>query len=190
MDDDDQLPADPHEDAGDDFHRGGAEHLWQAMGRAPTETAPREILSDLYGSGPKGGLNTKAAAADLGVSERTVRRWAHEGIPAHTTGDQVRSQHTDWQASPEGREAKMNPRREQRIRSKGTTVSFAGKIKISRDIRRRAVSVALTGEQMGPILDALLAGNDAAAQDALEDAFGDVFGGSLSLAIESLSTKG
>lgn len=174
-----------------EFHRGGQDHVWAAFGRPQaTEPTPREVLTDLYGTGPRGGLNTKAAAAELGVSERTVRRWAHTGIPSNAHGQALKTQHQDWQHSPEGREAAMNTRRESRLRGRGTTLSFTGVIKISSDVRRRSTDLVLSAEQVGPIIDALLAGNDDAALDALEDAFGDAFGGSVSLAIENLHTKG
>lgn len=174
------------------FSRGGHERIWEAFGRvdADAEPPPRDVLTDLYGTGPHGGLNTKAAAADLGVSERTVRRWAKQGIPAHQAGEQLRAQHQDWQASPDGREAKMGSRRESRLRNNGTTLTFTGVIKISGDVRRRTTTIPINGGHAGAIIDAILAGNDTAALDALEDAFGDRMGGSVSLAIESLSTKG
>lgn len=181
------------DDTEDEFQRGGGEQVWKAIGRAPASTAPRDVLTDLYGTGPRGGLNTAAARADLGVSESTIRRWAKHGIPDNQNGSQVRDKHVEHNASPEVREAKMNPRREARIRKNGMTVKFKGKIRISKTVRdysTRELELALSPDQAASILDALLAGNDAAAHEALEDAFGDAgFGGSISMAIESLGTK-
>src|SRR5664279_1619399 len=45
----------------------------------PTGDVPA-MLTAAYGPGPRGGVHTRAAAADLGVSQRTVQRWvAGEG---------------------------------------------------------------------------------------------------------------
>lgn len=171
----------------------GTEHIWQAVGRdAAAEPGDVSVLlSDVYGRNSRGHVNAKAAAADLGVSERTVQRWVKQGkLPSNDNGERVRR---GWKESPEARAARMNPRRESRIRSKGTTVQFKGVIRISSDKRNhqsRPVNLELTPEQAGDLLDALLAGNDEAAHAALEDAFGDHFGGDVELAIESLSTHG
>lgn len=163
--------------------------LWQGVGRVEdSEPEPRDLLRDLYGENARGGVDAKAAAADLGVSERTVRRWAKDGIPEHSKGGAVREQHEQWRNSPQGREAKMNSRRESRLRSKGTTIKFDGRIRISGDERRRKANIPIDGEAMGDILDALLAGNDGAARDALNDAFADFFGGDVDFDLDSLET--
>lgn len=173
------------EDAADD------NVLWAAFGRdaAREPDDVRTLLTDLYGANRRGGVNAKSAAADLGVSERTVQRWVQtDRLPDNTNGKRARS---DWHRSVEVRAGKMNSRRESRLRSKGTTVRFTGTLTISRDKRRRTdLPIILTGEQAGDILDALLAGNDEDARLALEDAFGDALGGDVELAIEALATKG
>lgn len=165
--------------------------LWQGVGRVDDrEPAARELLIDLYGANARGGVDAKAAAAELGVSERTVRRWAKDGIPEHAKGAAVREGHREWRNSPDGREAKMNTRRESRLRNKGTTIKFNGRIKISGDNRHRKVNIPLDGEAMSDILDALLAGNDDAARDALNDAFADFFGGDVDFDLDALETFG
>lgn len=169
----------------------GSEKVWAAIARDQIDApvSPSQMLRDLYGSNSRGGVNTKAAATATGKSERTIRRWAKNGLPANTEAQQVRAQHQQWKTSPQGRKANLNSRRESRLRSKGTTVNFVGKIKISNDRRgTRSTSVVLTGPQMDAILDAGLTGDDNAARRALEDAFGGMFGGSLDLEIESLET--
>lgn len=165
--------------------------LWGAFGRdAAREPGDvRTLLSDLYGANRRGGVNARAAAADLGVSERTVQRWVKaDRLPENANGQRARA---DWHRSADVRAGRMNSRRESRLRSKGTTIRFTGVLMISRDKRRRKdLPITLTGEQAGDILDALLAGNDEDARLALEDAFGDALGGDVELAIEALATKG
>lgn len=174
------------EQQSEDLHK-----LWQGVGRVDDrEPEARELLIDLYGANARGGVDTKAAAAELGVSERTVRRWAKDGIPEHAKGSAVRDGHQEWRNTPEGREAKMNTRRESRLRNKGTTIKFNGRIKISGDNRHRKVNIPLDGEAMSDILDALLAGNDDAARDALNDAFADFFGGDVDFDLDALETFG
>ena len=49
-------------------------------GKAGTSPDLRGMLLAAYGPGARGGVNTAAAAQDLGVSRRTVERWvAPEG---------------------------------------------------------------------------------------------------------------
>lgn len=175
----------------DDVRDPGTEHIWNAIGGRVAAREPddvRELLSEVYGTNSRGGVNSRAAAADLGVSERTVQRWVKQGkLPSNENGEHARRV---WKESPEARAARMNPRRESKMRNRGTTLRFKGVIKISSDTRNtrtRSVDVALTAEQAGDILDALLAGNDEAAHAALEDIFGDAFGGDVELAIQSLS---
>lgn len=168
--------------------------LWAAMRKTPdTSTGdPAQMVSDLYGTTRRGKPDTRAAAADLGVSQRTVQRWIQRGLPRKSRSggsEQLANRHQGWKASPEGRKASLSSRREARLRNKGTTIQFLGVITISGDRRRRSTSVPLNGDQTGLILDPLLAGDDAAAHRALEDAFGDRFGGSVSLSdIDSLDT--
>lgn len=163
--------------------------LWKGVGRADQgEPDAKTLLGELYGHNARGGVDAKAAAAELGVSERTVRRWAKDGIPAHAKGADVRERHQEYRRSPEGRSAAMNSRREARLRNKGTTLSLNGMVKISGDKRHRKVNIPLGGEAMGDIIDALLAGNDTAAREALDDALADFFGGEVEVALEALET--
>ena len=165
--------------------------LWEAISRTKTsaDVAPGDRLADLYGLTDRGRPNTHAAADDLGVSQRTVQRWIQSGnLPQNLTGQQVTRQHEDWQNSAAGRVDKLGSRREARLRNKGTTIEYFGMVEISRDRRKRAVSAQLDGEQMSAIIDALKAGDDAAAHSALEEAFGDLFGGSVTLSPIDIST--
>lgn len=158
--------------------------LWQGIARADdAEPEPRDMLRDIYGSNARGGVDAKAAAEDLGVSERTVRRWAKDGIPSHAKGAGVRESHQQWRASPEGRQSAMNTRRESRLRSRGTTIRFKGRVKVSQEWRKRDIEFPISSEDAGDLLDALLAGNDEAALDIFADAMGDgFFGGDVAVA--------
>lgn len=166
--------------------------LWAALSKskdAPVE--PGGMVGDLFGLTPRGGPNTKAAAEALGVSQRTVQRWIQQGLPKRSRTDvpeQLKRRHQAWRKGPGGRRAAMSTRREARLRNKGTTVNFLGNITISADKRKRSTSVPLSGEQMSRLLDAAMAGDDLAAHEALENAFGDAFGGSVQLEIDGLET--
>jgi len=165
--------------------------VWAAFGRTAADepTDVRTLLSDLYGTNQRGGVDAKTAGAELGVSARTVQRWVKaDRLPQNANGTKARS---DWRASADVRAGRMNARREQRLRSKGTTIRFTGTLKVSTDSRKRTdLPIELTPEQTSDILDALLAGNDEDARIALEDAFGDALGGDVELAIEALETRG
>lgn len=175
----------------DEPKRSRGQALWDALRKTPERAAaPGSMIRDLFGVTRRGTPNTKAAAEQLGVSQRTVQRWVKQGLPKRSgAAEGLAQRHTTWRNSPEGRRARLSPRRESRLRNKGTTMVFYGKIGISADQRRRGTSVLIDGERMGQIIDASLAGDDQLALDRLEDAFGDSFGGSVSLVeIEQLDT--
>jgi DNA-binding transcriptional regulator YdaS (Cro superfamily) len=83
--------------------------------------SPRGMLQAAYGRGPRGGaVNAKAAAQDLGVSPRTVRRWAagtQQPSPDHLKALQTsargatrtksgrRAATADFRTSPQGSQA-------------------------------------------------------------------------------------
>lgn len=171
----------------------GLGKLWAAVRKAPDRgRTPGEMVADLYGVTRRGTPDTRAAADALGVSQRTVQRWLKTGrLPARSrTGaaEQLQRDHGRWKNTPTGRRAALSPRRESRLRRQGTTMRFLGTVTISNDKRRRSTTVQVTGDQMGRILDAELSGNDAAAHRELEDAFGQAFGGSVSLSIDEIDT--
>lgn len=175
-------------------NQGPGGRLWDAIRKGPERAADAaQMVTDLYGVTPRGKPDTRAAAQDLGVSQRTVQRWLQRGLlPSRSRSggaERLASGHQGWRQSPAGRRAALSPRREARLRNKGTTIRYLGVITISADRRRRSAVVPLDGERMGRILNQILAGNDAAAHRELEDAFGDRFGGSVTLSdIDSLDT--
>lgn len=168
-----------------------SDELWGAIQKRHQKITPGSMVQDMYGQNARGGPNTKAAAQDLGVSQRTVQRWIKTGhVPAKPGGggEKLQQGHDRWAKSPDGRRAKLSTRREARLRNQGTSMVFFGTIQISGDTRNRGITVDLTGPQMSRILDAALAGDDVAAHKALEDAFGQAMGGSVRLRIEHIET--
>lgn len=173
--------------------RSRAEALWAAVRKTPEKTAtPKSMVRDIFGVTRRGAPDTKTAAQQLGVSQRTVQRWVKEGLPRRSTAaDQLTRQHAQWGNSPDGRRDRLSTRREARLRNQGTSMVFYGRVQVSADVRRRGTTVPVSGERMGAIIDAALAGEDQVALARLEDAFGQAFGGSVSLVdIEQLDTFG
>ena len=175
----------------DQPRRSKAEALWAAVRKSPDKPAtPGSMIQDVFGVTRRGTPDTKAAAAALGVSQRTVQRWVKEGMPKRSgAADGLVQQHGQWRNSAAGRRARLSTRREARLRKQGTTMVFYGKVRISSDERKRGTTVSVDGDRMGQIIDAALAGNDQLALARLEDAFGESFGGSVSLVeIDQLDT--
>lgn len=171
----------------------GAARIWAAIrppagAPQPPARTPREMVTDLYGTTPRGAANTAGAATALGTSQRTIQRWIRVGLPRRSAAaEQLSSSHREWRDStPAGRRQSMTARQTRRLRRNGGTVAFFGRIQISRDDRVRATTVAISPARMRQIMDATLAGDDPAALAALEAAFSDAFGGSVSLEISSL----
>jgi transposase len=165
--------------------------LWAALRKSRERpVTAQSMVQDLFGTSARGGPNTRAAAEALGVSQRTVQRWIKTGkLPTRSeAAERLQNNHQAWQATPEARQAAISPRREARLRNQGTSMVFYGTIAISSDRRRRGMTVDLTGAQMGRILDAAKANDDALAHQELENAFGAAMGGSVSLTIEKLET--
>ena len=59
-----------------------AEALWGALQKTPDKPAtPASMVRDLYGLTRRGTPDTRTAARQLGVSQRTVQRWIKQGMP-------------------------------------------------------------------------------------------------------------
>lgn len=167
--------------------------IWQALTSAAGPAAPAEpaeMLRDLYGTGPRGGINTGRAAEKLGVSRRTVQRWARDGIPANPSGRSLRQRHNRWNRSTAGQTKALGPAGEQ-MRRRGAGVTFTGKIKISggdsRSTVSRSTGWALSSDDMALVLDAAVTGSRADLQAALEHVSQNSFGGgSLQLDIDTI----
>lgn len=177
-----------------DQPRSRSQAMWDAIRKTPEKPpTPESMVRDLYGDTQRGTPNTRAAAEQLGVSQRTVQRWLQHGVPTRSeAAENLTRRHGSWRDTAPGRRARLSGRRETRLRNKGTSMVFVGKIRISSaDERRRGTTVLISPERMGSILDASLAGDDKLALNRLEDAFGDACGGSVSLVeIDELNTFG
>lgn len=151
--------------------------MWRATSRQAPAGDPVAMVRELERA-----LGSKRAVAQrLGVSTRTVERWTT------TTGQQRRairganaSQVREAYAkSPEVRKSSMSRLRGSRMRNKGATLKVKGEIGPvigGNDYRRqREVTVHLSGEAMGRVLDAWSAGDDAGARAALEDALDEEY---------------
>lgn len=129
---------------------------------------------------------TRSAAQRSGRSERTIRRWAqNDHVP--TRGGAAESfagavqQH---RGTPEYRQSRVNHRRETRMRNNGAIVRFqgvAGPVIDSQPgaVKRRNIEWHMSGEAMGDILDAYVAGGETAAIDALGQAMAAEYMGSI-----------
>jgi DNA-binding transcriptional regulator YdaS (Cro superfamily) len=124
-------------------------------------------------------LGREGAAARLGVSERTLRRWRAGATPSRANAERLAAAAT---AAPEVRRQDLSPRREARLRNRGAYVRLSGLVgggtpgARRKNTRQRTVgeqgleSVHLSGDDMSGILDRWEAGDDQGALDALRDA--------------------
>lgn len=120
---------------------------------------------------------TKAVAAQMGRSERTVRRWAqHNAVPTRGGAeDHFRQTVSAHRATPDYRRSQLNPRREKRMRGYGARLQFSGVAGPINDspgssFKRRNIDFDLSPESLNDILDAYLGDGDQAAVDALGQA--------------------
>ena len=151
----------------------------------------KTLLSRMYGTTKTGRPNLDKASADLGVSKRTMQRWVKNGEPAQSkAGTAAQQRMTTWKNSPEGRRARISPRREQRLRQ-GFQIKVTGTFVISQDRRpRRDVGFDISDDHANAMFDSYLSGNDAGVNRALDDAAGDAFGGSVHVEVYYVSFAG
>lgn len=162
----------------------------QAPARPPTVN---RMVRDLFGSARRK-PNIKAAAAQLGVHESTVRRWLHKGqLPTRgPNAGKVQDRHQQWQRSPAGRAARISPTERRRLQqAPSVMVSFNGRIRVSDKDRgarvTRHTDFAIDGKDALAILEAEISGDAGKAHQMLEDASGDAFaGGTVGLDIDKL----
>lgn len=168
--------------------RKTADRLWQAFRPPERSNTPRAKLLDLFGR-HKGRVNVKRAAEELGVSQRTVRRWVQtRKIPRSAAGERLRSSHATWRDSAAGRRKALN----QSARAQAAGIDafkYTGWVRISRDRRwRKGMQVPVQDEKdMQRMLGCLADGDDRGAHRALEDIVtAGGFGGSVELDIDHL----
>lgn len=161
--------------------------LFAALAGKPERPTLRTQLAQVYGQNARGGPDTARAATLLGVSQRTVQRWVKAGkLPESAHGRVAADDITGWRDSSEGRAQLLGPRRSERLATQGFTAAVSGVFTVSKDKRRRTVEAAIDPEHARDIVDALRSGDDAAAHRALEDAYGDAFGGSVKIDLEGM----
>lgn len=154
----------------------GSERIWQQLAPQDQErpSTPRSMITRLFGKGPRGGPNTRAAAEALGVSQRTVQKWIHDRrLPKSEGGQKLNSQHQDWRNNtPEGRKHSLGRvKGGLRIRdrlNKSRRIYFTGNVKISSDVRHRmGMQIDLSDGDMQLLLDKASV-SDADGHQALE----------------------
>ncbi len=154
----------------------GSERIWQQLAPPSQErpSTPRSMITRLFGKGPRGGPNTRAAAEALGVSQRTVQKWIHDRrVPKSEGGQALTTQHQDWRNNTtEGRRHALGRvRGGQKVRdrlAKSRRIYFTGNVKISSDVRhRKGMQIDLSDGDMQLLLDKAAAG-DTEGHEALE----------------------
>lgn len=169
-----------------------SDRIWQAAAPEPTRLpTPRVMLTKMFGKGLRGGVNTKAAAEQLGVSQRTVQRWIKDRkIPESMAGQSLKSQHQAWKNSPKGRTAALGRKRLGELKDT-KRIGFTGDLRISSDIRRRTNMQVegFTQDQLDNLLDALAGADDSRAHAALEDLISKSasWGGDVEIRIDKVS---
>lgn len=154
----------------------------EAVTRTQADTTPPNLqmmLTEVYGAGRGGRPNTKAAAADLGVSQRTVQRWVTNASQRNKVSAaklaQVEQKFQTKQNSPTHRRTQLSPAREKRLRTTGAKVRFNGTVSVSSDRRKRKIEYRFTGDQLDPVIDAYLQGGEKGARQAFEDMLNDYY---------------
>lgn len=144
-------------------------------------------LAQQFGTTRQGHVNTRQAAQELGVSQRTVQRWIKNGrMPASPKGQQAAAEVQQWRNTPEGRRQIMGPRRADRL-AKGFAANIAGTFQISSDTRKRAVNINFDAEHAAALVEAHLNGDQDAMRHIIDDAAAEAFGGgSVSVDVASI----
>lgn len=169
--------------------------------KLPAEiTDPREAIGYLYGTNRRGNPNAAAAAAELGVSPDTVRRWIRadtskrqqpKGDNAARLARTIRA--ASQQQQQRARIDNMPPTRAKRLARDGMRISITGKVRISKDSRTRSIpDLDLTGPEAAALLTTWASGDDQAFQTMVEELMNlKYFLGSLdaSLNLDTFTTK-
>ncbi|MER7498317.1 hypothetical protein ABT033_37730 [Streptomyces pharetrae] len=162
--------------------RDTADALYQGISRKsdPSKGTPAEMISkakEVLGS-------TKAVAQRLGVSERTVQRWA-AGDSKPRFGN-ARKLKNFVRNDPQMRRAQLSNLRQARIRNQGSRVKARGEMGVTaagkKYRRTREIETELSPDAMNEIMERWLQGDDAGALDALNEALGNEYVGGFELA--------
>lgn len=139
----------------------------------PSKGTPSEMVQ----SAEKVLGNKKLVAQRLGVSERTVQRWASgEGKPRWGNAAKLKN---FVRNDPDMRRAQLAPLREARIRNQGSKVKATGDMGVTaagkKYRRERTIEVELSPDAMTDIMEKWLEGKDDDALDALNEALGNEY---------------
>ncbi|MGW4954564.1 hypothetical protein [Streptomyces parvulus] len=165
-----------------------ADALYQGISRQsdPSTGSPAAMVAkakEVYGT-------TKDVAQQLGVSERTIQRWASgEGKPRFGNGKKLK----DFvRNDPNMRRAQLSNLREARIRNQGSKIRAKGEMGVTaggkKYRRNREIEAQLSPEAMAEVMDKWLQGDDQGAMEALHEAIGNEYvdGFELADALEGL----
>jgi predicted transcriptional regulator len=162
--------------------RATADALYNGISRKgdPSRGTPAEMVASaekVFGS-------KKAVAEKLGVSERTVQRWAAgDGKPRFGNARKLKGFVRD---DPDMRRAQLSSLREARIRNQGSKVKAKGEMGVKaagkKYRRNREIEAELSGDAMAEVMEKWLQGDDAGALEALNEALGSEYVGGFELA--------
>lgn len=137
----------------------------------------RNRLIAAFGTTARGGLNTRAAAAGLGVSQRTVQRWVapqgrQRSTPSRSHDQAITRTARRAATTRAGRRAALAPTRASSMTRYGTKVTLRGNqgvVSGGRDYARfRAITLTLEADDATAMLDAYEAGGDRGLVEFLE----------------------
>lgn len=144
----------------------------------------RSMLAAAYGPGPRGGINTRAAGHDLGVSQRTVQRWvAGEGHqrnrPSSTHLQTLAGKARQAATTRRGRRAALTGARSSPATRYGAKLSIRGvqgPTAAGREYRRpRQIMLQLDPDAVNDMLDAYEARGDKGLVGWLETYSSDTY---------------
>jgi hypothetical protein len=140
----------------------------------------RGMLEAAFGPGPRGGVNTRAAAKELGVSQRTVQRWlAAEGRqrsrPRIDHLKDLTKRARQAATTKQGRRGALSPARKDSMSRYGAKLVVRGQQgprRAGRDyIRYRRTDLVLDPADVEALRDAYEAGGDKAFMGWMENHF-------------------
>lgn len=151
-----------------------------------TEVSTASMLRAAYGSTARGGIDTKAAAKDLGVSQRSVQRWiaSEERQHARPRADRLKAIATKARqaaTTQRGRKQALRGVRDssagKKMAAKGASISVDGRQGPSGAkatyVRQRAIGLSLSPNEVESLWAAYEQGGDKAASTWLTNHAGD-----------------
>lgn len=186
------MSQEEYESKQDKIEKSNGRALFEALVARAKRPEPNPkantMLRDLFGRSErdKNRADTAAAAAAVGVSTSTVRRWIRDGLPAHSdAAARVREQ---WKNSPTGRKRRLGTDTTKRFATPTAPGAplIAGRVTgnfyVSNDPRNgkpRSFAFDMDDADSTAMMQAMLDGDDQGAFNAWADAVGeDIWGGS------------